>query len=60
MDRLLEDDPDFGAVARTPAQALDVDGVTQLLGGADVRPGDMVEVEIVDALEYDLIGRVTG
>jgi ribosomal protein S12 methylthiotransferase len=58
VDRLVEDDPEFMAVGRTPAQALDVDGVTQLLGGAGVVPGQMVETEIVDALEYDLIGRV--
>ena len=58
VDRLVDDDPDFGAIARTAAQALDVDGVTQLLAGAAVRPGEMVEVEIVDALEYDLVGRV--
>ncbi len=58
VDRMVEDDPEFAAVGRTPAQALDVDGVTQLLGGAGIAPGQMVDVEIVDALEYDLIGRV--
>jgi ribosomal protein S12 methylthiotransferase len=58
VDRLVDDDPEFGAIARTPGQALDVDGVTQLLAGPDVRPGQMVDIEIVDALEYDLVGKV--
>jgi ribosomal protein S12 methylthiotransferase len=58
VDRVQDDDPEFVAVARTPGQALDVDGVTQLLAGAEVQPGEMVQVEIVDALEYDLVGEV--
>lgn len=57
VDRIVGDDPEFGAVARTAGQAVDVDGVTNLLSGADVRPGEFVEVAIVDALEYDLVGR---
>jgi ribosomal protein S12 methylthiotransferase len=60
VDRLLdlEEDPDFGAVGRTEGQASEVDGVTNLLRGPEVLPGQMVKVEIVDAMEYDLIGRV--
>lgn len=58
VDRLVDDDPEFGAVARTRHQALDVDGVTNIRGGADLRPGSMVEVEIVDALDYDLVAEV--
>ncbi len=60
VDFILDDDPDFGAVARTAGQAIDVDGVTNLLPGGSVKPGEFVEVEIVDALEHDLIGRVRG
>jgi ribosomal protein S12 methylthiotransferase len=60
VDRLVEDDPDFGAVARTAGQAIDVDGVTQLRKTGGLAPGDMVEVEIVDALDYDLVGEVRG
>jgi ribosomal protein S12 methylthiotransferase len=44
--------------ARTVGQALEVDGVTNLRPGADVTPGEMLLVEIVDALDYDLIGEV--
>ncbi|MHB1194105.1 MAG: 30S ribosomal protein S12 methylthiotransferase RimO [Longimicrobiales bacterium] len=58
VDRLVDDDPEYAAVARTPAQALDVDGVTHLRAAAGLAPGDMVEVEIVDALDYDLVAEV--
>lgn len=63
VDRLLEGDEadgEFAAVGRTEGQAVDVDGVTNLVvdQGVRVTPGNFVEVEIVDALEYDLIGRV--
>ena len=63
VDRLLEgeeSDPDFQAMGRSEAQALDVDGVTWLvLGeGSDVRPGDFVKVELSDAHEHDLVGTV--
>ncbi len=58
VDRIVHDDPEFGAVARTAAQALDVDGVTNLRGAEGLTPGDMVQVEIVDALDYDLVAEV--
>jgi len=58
VDRTMDDDPEFGAVARTPGQALDVDGVTNIRGGEELSPGDMVRVEIVDALDYDLVAEV--
>lgn len=55
VDRVVEDDPEFAFQARTVGQALDVDGVTHLYPADDVAPGDLVEVEILDALDYDLI-----
>jgi ribosomal protein S12 methylthiotransferase len=62
VDRRLTDDPDHFAEGRTRGQALDVDGIVRLLrpdiGGDEILPGAMVEVEIVDALDYDLIGRL--
>ena len=63
VDRLVDDDPEHGAQGRTEGQAPDVDGVTHLVHDEaldGVEPGDMVEVEIVDALEYDLVGRVVA
>ncbi len=62
VDRLTPDEPDQPAEGRTRGQALDVDGVTRIVGlspGAPApAPGSMVEVEIVDALDYDLMARV--
>ena len=58
VDRVLEEDGDFDAVARTAGQALDVDGVTNLCNAAGVQSGSMIEVEIIDSLDYDLIGTV--
>jgi ribosomal protein S12 methylthiotransferase len=56
----VEDTGDgFGAVARTTGQALDVDGVTRIRGPVTgLAVGDMMEVEIVDALDYDLEAEV--
>jgi ribosomal protein S12 methylthiotransferase len=69
VDRRLDDeDPDadleatheFAALARIEAQAIDVDGVTWLLpdGAEDVRPGELIRVEIVDVGEHDLTARL--
>jgi ribosomal protein S12 methylthiotransferase len=58
IDHAAADDPEFGAVARTAAQAIDVDGVTNIRGGTELAMGDMVQVEIVDALDYDLVAEV--
>ena len=41
-------------------QAIDVDGITNLTPGGSIEPGEFVKVEIVDALEHALIGRVRG
>lgn len=59
VDRSLEGDTlGYTWEGRTRGQALEVDGVTLLEGAEGVRPGDFVEVEIVEALDYDLLGRV--
>jgi len=58
VDRVLDEDPEFAFQARIESQALDVDGVTNLLPAKGVVPGSFVEIEIVDALDYDLIGAV--
>ena len=60
VDRAVDDDEEYVATARTVAQALDVDGVTNVRGGATdgPEPGAMVNVEIVDALDYDLVAEV--
>jgi ribosomal protein S12 methylthiotransferase len=58
VDEVVEGDSEYIAVARTPAQALDVDGVTHLAGTAPVDPGALVRVRIVSALDYDLVAEV--
>lgn len=58
VDQAVQDDPEFGFVARTVGQAIDVDGVTHLPRQEGIGAGDLVQIEIVDALEYDLIGSV--
>jgi len=55
VDELLADDPEFAAIIRTPGQAIDIDGVTRLRGPMRVRPGEMLDVRIVDAFDYDLV-----
>lgn len=59
VDEGVEDDAEHIAVARTAAQALDVDGVTHIRGDAPLAPGTMLDVRIVDALDYDLVAEVT-
>ncbi|MDE0393678.1 MAG: 30S ribosomal protein S12 methylthiotransferase RimO [Gammaproteobacteria bacterium] len=45
---------------RTCAQAAEVDGLTRVSARAPAVPGSFLEVEIVDALDYDLIARPAG
>mgnify|MGYP000227021966 CR=1 FL=1 len=54
IDRL---ESDGGAVGRTAAQALEVDGVTLIRGAAaaGLRAGRFADVRIVDALDQDVI-----
>lgn len=66
VDEVLEDPGPIGTaaagrpvgVARTVGQALDVDGVTHVHPFDGLAPGQFVTLEIEDAEEYDLIGRV--
>jgi len=55
VDERLDGDSEVVATGRTPAQALDIDGVTRIRGSAGLDPGTFVEVLIVDALDYDLV-----
>jgi ribosomal protein S12 methylthiotransferase len=46
---------------RSESQAPEIDGsvlINDMPEGADVRPGDFVTVEITEATEYDLVGRI--
>ena len=62
VDRLTPDDPEHVAEGHAWTQAVDVDGITRILPSGPgvatgVAPGEMIEVEVVDHLEYDLIAR---
>ena len=66
VDEILDDPGPIGpaaagrpvGVARTVGQAIDVDGVTHLHPSEGLEAGEFVTVEIEEAEEYDLIGRV--
>jgi ribosomal protein S12 methylthiotransferase len=60
VDHVGSEDPEFLAEGRTRGQAADVDGITRIVGPAELSAGEMVEVEIVDHLEYDLVARIAG
>jgi ribosomal protein S12 methylthiotransferase len=60
VDRTLTDDPDHIGEGRTQGQAPEVDGLTRILPGGEVQAGTFVEVEIVDAFDYDLIAQVVS
>jgi ribosomal protein S12 methylthiotransferase len=47
-----------GAIARTAADAPEIDGVLRITDGAKLKPGQFVEVRIEAADEHDLTGRL--
>lgn len=57
VDELVQDaDGNFEAIARTQADAPEIDGVVYLDDAEGLNPGDFVEVEITDADDHDLWG----
>ena len=58
MQVLVDEVDDQGAVARSWLDAPEIDGNVFIDDGfTDLAPGDMIEVEIDEAAEYDLWGR---
>ena len=58
---VLVDEVDVdGAVARSKADAPEIDGIVRIDDGQQLKPGQFVEVDIVHADEHDLIGRLVG
>jgi len=49
-----------GAVARTTADAPEIDGLLHIVDGQKLRPGQFVEVLVEAADEHDLSGRLAG
>ncbi|MXX35838.1 MAG: 30S ribosomal protein S12 methylthiotransferase RimO [Gemmatimonadetes bacterium] len=60
VDEMTPGEPRHDAVGRTEGQAPEVDGLTFLTGASGVAAGDIVDVEIVDADDYDLTGRLVN
>lgn len=57
VDELTEDDNgNVIAIARTKADAPEIDGIVYLQDADGLNPGDFVDVQIVDAQGHDLIG----
>ena len=53
MDEVDED----GAIARSKADAPEIDGVVHIPDGQGLSPGMLIEVEIEDSDDYDLTAR---
>lgn len=57
VDELTEDDDgNIIGIARTKADAPEIDGIVYLQDAEGLNPGDFVDVQIVDAQGHDLIG----
>ncbi len=54
---LVDEVDDDGAVARSKADAPEIDGVVRIDDGQSLRPGDFAEVDIIHADEHDLVAR---
>jgi len=55
---LIDGIDEHGAVARSHADAPEIDGLVHVEDGGGLAPGDLVEVRITAADEYDLRGRL--
>jgi ribosomal protein S12 methylthiotransferase len=53
------EEPEHLLAGRHAQQAPEIDGLTYLNDGV-AYPGELVQVEITDASDYDLVGRVVG
>jgi ribosomal protein S12 methylthiotransferase len=57
MTVLVDEDSDEGIIARSRADAPEIDGVVMIKNAEEVKPGKFIEVEITDADEHDLYAR---
>ncbi|HEY8352446.1 MAG TPA: 30S ribosomal protein S12 methylthiotransferase RimO [Sphingomonadales bacterium] len=56
LDVIIDSVDEEGAIARSKGDAPEIDGNVYVTDGQNLRPGDVVAVEIDDADEYDLWG----
>ena len=57
---LVDEIDEYGAVARSKADAPEIDGIVRIDDGHALQPGQFAEVEIIHADEHDLIGRLVA
>ncbi len=55
---LVDEVDEEGAIARSRADAPEIDGIVRIDDGHRLKPGQFVEVNIIHADEHDLIGRL--
>ncbi|MGH8227784.1 MAG: 30S ribosomal protein S12 methylthiotransferase RimO [Steroidobacteraceae bacterium] len=58
LEVLVDRVQDGRAIARSKAEAPEIDGVVRIEDGARLKPGDLAEVEVLAADEYDLEARL--
>ena len=57
---LIDQVGETGAIARSAADAPDIDGIVRIVDGQELASGQFAEVMIEDADEYDLVARLAG
>ena len=55
---LVDEVDEHGAVARSKADAPEIDGIVRIDDGHALKPGQFADVDIVHADDHDLIGRL--
>jgi ribosomal protein S12 methylthiotransferase len=60
LKALVDHVDDDGAIARTSADAPEIDGVVRIRDGLKLKPGQFVDVRVEAAQEHDLVGRVAA
>ena len=60
IEVIVDDVQDNIAVARSWADAPEIDGLVHVQNGGDLNVGDIVKVTVVEATEHDLIAVLPG
>jgi ribosomal protein S12 methylthiotransferase len=60
IDVLVDEVDEEGTIARSPADAPEIDGLVFVNDYFDAEPGDLLRVRVVDADEHDLYAEVAG
>ncbi len=60
MDVIVDAVEGAKAIARSAADAPEIDGIVRVSGSRDARPGDIIRVKITAASEHDLEGKMAA